>query len=403
MIKKNIPALTGYRAFAAYSVMFAHAADVAFSYSGALSPLRQYTVCMAYLGMTTFFVLSGFVITYNYFDLFSGNSWKYASIKFIIARFARLYPLYFVFLLSSIGFFGNFSFSDRPVELLSFLSLTQSWFNFQMIVFPPAWSISTEFFFYFVFMFIPFAKIKNIKKNGVVFAIILMLLMLFTLYCMWKNQSLITQFLDRIVAVPTSPNSWGWLTYFSPFIRVFEFIMGACAAWLFMNSSTSKESDSPPLVVLVVVYSSVVAIILLCYVQSSSYFNNTFLSFIAINFGFSPFLACIFYNTSKYNLALTRFFSLKPVLFCGEISYSVYIIQFQVFSLFPAYASPAFSTQAFIASSFRCVLFMFFTTVFAYGSYLMIEKPSRTMLRNSLTKFFISNGSTSKSSEWTLE
>ena len=56
MIKKNLPVLTGFRAVAAYSVLLAHAFDVAFSYSGALSPLHSYTVGFAYFGMTTFFV-----------------------------------------------------------------------------------------------------------------------------------------------------------------------------------------------------------------------------------------------------------------------------------------------------------------------------------------------------------
>lgn len=54
MIKKNLPVLTGFRAVAAYSVLLAHAFDVAFSYSGALSPLHSYTVGFAYFGMTTF-------------------------------------------------------------------------------------------------------------------------------------------------------------------------------------------------------------------------------------------------------------------------------------------------------------------------------------------------------------
>ena len=36
--------------------------------------------------------------------------------------------------------------------VLSYVTLTQSWFNVELAAFPPAWSISTEWFFYFAFI-----------------------------------------------------------------------------------------------------------------------------------------------------------------------------------------------------------------------------------------------------------
>ena len=44
--------------------------------------------------MTLFFVLSGFVIQYNYSQPILKNGWR-AVCGFMWARFARLYPLYF--------------------------------------------------------------------------------------------------------------------------------------------------------------------------------------------------------------------------------------------------------------------------------------------------------------------
>jgi peptidoglycan/LPS O-acetylase OafA/YrhL len=44
--------------------------------------------------MSLFFVLSGFVIQYNYADIFLKERLPSATFKFIVARFARLYPLY---------------------------------------------------------------------------------------------------------------------------------------------------------------------------------------------------------------------------------------------------------------------------------------------------------------------
>jgi peptidoglycan/LPS O-acetylase OafA/YrhL len=61
--------LTGLRGIAAYSVLTAHAMDSAFSFAG-ITIFFNFGTCLAYFGMSLFFVLSGFVIHYNYADSF---------------------------------------------------------------------------------------------------------------------------------------------------------------------------------------------------------------------------------------------------------------------------------------------------------------------------------------------
>ena len=46
------------------------------------------------LEMSPFFVLSGFVIQYNYAGIFREERLSFAIRTFLVARFARLYPLY---------------------------------------------------------------------------------------------------------------------------------------------------------------------------------------------------------------------------------------------------------------------------------------------------------------------
>ena len=98
--RNDIPSLTGLRGIAAWLVVIAHTDG----FFVALQPAwleYAWRVC-ANLGMTTFFVLSGFVIHYNYGASIAAKGAP-AIRSFLIARFARLYPLYLLALLISIA------------------------------------------------------------------------------------------------------------------------------------------------------------------------------------------------------------------------------------------------------------------------------------------------------------
>ena len=98
--RNDIPSLTGLRGIAAWLVVIAHTDG----FFVALQPAwleYAWRVC-ANLGMTTFFVLSGFVIHYNYGASIAAKGAP-AIRSFLIARFARLYPLYMLVLLITIA------------------------------------------------------------------------------------------------------------------------------------------------------------------------------------------------------------------------------------------------------------------------------------------------------------
>ena len=85
-----LPALDGLRFMAAMLVAGGHYASI---FSQGSPPVMVTT--LAGLGMTLFFVLSGFVIHYNY----CGTIPKAGGLRaFAVARFARLYPLYIALL-----------------------------------------------------------------------------------------------------------------------------------------------------------------------------------------------------------------------------------------------------------------------------------------------------------------
>ncbi len=146
----DLPPLTGLRFFAAFFVFVGHATPMMLKLSPSPQLVINVTNCIIEVGMELFFVLSGFVIHYNYADIGRPpNSQNLA--RFYIARFARIYPLYVLFLVLLHVLYGG----DLRATAF-FLGMTQSWV-FVLFGGVPlyahlsafiTWSISTEWFFY---------------------------------------------------------------------------------------------------------------------------------------------------------------------------------------------------------------------------------------------------------------
>ena len=102
-----------------------------------------------YLAVTTFFVLSGFVLAHNY----ASTAWNAGSLRrYAAARFARIYPVYFLSLLVVAPFIA----ADRTPAKARFVAahglLVQAWLGHIPVNWnTPAWSLSCEMFFYLSF------------------------------------------------------------------------------------------------------------------------------------------------------------------------------------------------------------------------------------------------------------
>ena len=93
-----VPALDGLRGLAAILVAGAHYMTME---GGA--PLSEIVQTLTGLGMTLFFVLSGFIIHYNYNTTITQPG---GLRMFFVARFARLYPLYILLFLFDFTYTG---------------------------------------------------------------------------------------------------------------------------------------------------------------------------------------------------------------------------------------------------------------------------------------------------------
>ena len=215
---KLIPALTSLRFFAALAVVAHHGVGL---WSFELTPfIRQF----ADIGVSFFFVLSGFVLVWNYSNI-NGKD----TFGFYLKRFLRIYPTHWLvtglYAFSSWTFVSGFTVASLGkwwlLVLLTNLCLLQSWIPIPAYYFSyngPSWSVSCEIFFYLVF---PLLLWLMKKSRVMLLATSLSVLLVFIIIgnCYPPHPS-----------VQTPPIWWqatlnGWVQ-FSPLTRVFEFCVG---------------------------------------------------------------------------------------------------------------------------------------------------------------------------------
>lgn len=157
--RKRLDSLTGLRWWAAFGVFLYHMNIFA------PIPLSSFFDYGNY-GVMFFFVLSGFVLTWSW-SASTSLKQNYQN------RIARIWPLTFVTLLMAIPVFYSFNPEpsqwwvkpfDLPILLLSVIVIQGWWLN-PVILFsgnPASWSLTVEFFFYFLH---PFMMKNGFRKS----------------------------------------------------------------------------------------------------------------------------------------------------------------------------------------------------------------------------------------------
>lgn len=248
----------------------------------------------SYLFVDLFFVLSGFVIAYNYHDkIFSDD----ISVKdFMIRRFLRIWPLHFLML--SLMAAGQFYLHDS----FSVSDFLRHLFLLQSVIYPDdhtilngvSWSISVEFYTYLIFA----AIITRLSSNILFIYAIALCLMIALLN---DSMNTIGQFdLPRCLA---------------------GFIMGVI---LFRATRIIPVHYKQNIVILTIIEMISVLGLIVFFIKA----GKTEWSAIAPFFFF--FFVGVF---SLQSGVISKILSIWPFQFLGSISYSIYMTHIFVFSV----------------------------------------------------------------------
>lgn len=333
--RRNLRSITALRGIAALAVLALH---------GVAAPLGARAPSFLFrgdLGVDLFFVLSGFVLSHVYGETFSGKASTGAILQYLRARLARIYPVHFVILVLCLPGLGTSPAFSSEALLYNLLLLQGpelsygSWYGF-------SWSISAEWHAYLLF---PLAAGALLRRS-------------------WAGALTIAAACLAVLAVSTVPEQ-GTITGTHGILGLIricsEFFAGVCVYRLFdlgwMQPIFARDgvailsamlilglawTPSPPDILIVLL----LPVLLLAVAQNAG--------------------------------AVRRILASRPLLFIGEISYSLYMAQaltrlFQgVVPLTPA--APAGVVAAEI------VVCLAVTVAFGIALHRYVEAPCRALL-----------------------
>lgn len=245
----RLPSLTGLRFFAALSVFFFHItlSNSPIPPNDPINPFRDKNLAntlesifskAGYLGVSFFFILSGFVIAWSYRP---GE----ANTAFWRRRLVKIFPNHLVMWAVAMVLFA--AAITSPKGYLTNLFLLNSFVpddTVYVAVNPPSWTLCSELLFYLLFPFI-FSLVRRIPSRQ-------LWLWAGIMFCGIISVALITQFL--IPDTPKSPitpvsSTQFWFGYIFPGTRLFEFVLGSVLARLVMGGVRVRLSLPVALVV----------------------------------------------------------------------------------------------------------------------------------------------------------
>ena len=293
----QINALTATRAVAAILVFIHHFGTGVFPFNKAVYFFSSGNIAVGY-----FFVLSGFVLYISY----SNKDISYSS--YISKRIGRIVPVYWIALLLAV-LAGVIYYSYNWHSWQAFREFTysalfiQAWIpSYPMCLNGPGWTISIEMFFYFIFPFLLLLQKKNLKIFAALTVVLYTLAQYFHLKYYPDRHSLPDNIVDTV--------------FFNPVMHINQFMIGMIGAYLYgLMKNKGKNLKWLPFVLFAVI------VFLIAERPENISYQVGLISPI-----FMVFIISI-------ALCQPRVLNYKPLVYLGEISYGIYILQQPVYKL----------------------------------------------------------------------
>jgi peptidoglycan/LPS O-acetylase OafA/YrhL len=307
-----LKALTGLRCFAAVNIVLFHFSNP--QWFGFLAPV----VNAGFISVSYFILLSGFVLAYNYSE--RARNGELDRKRFWEARFTRIYPIYLLSLLLSLGqLSGEYPTHTKamfwtglvltPLLLQGFVPSVSTFLN------TPAWTMSAEAAYYVLFPFVakwkrPERIAPHVMKMAGVWALGLV------------PGALYIAFNPDGIAHPDRWSYGPWLEAlkYTPYTHVFSFVFGVMLADL--NRMIARTAQLR-LWLGIIGFGGIYGLLSMGSLVPYSIIHDGLLM---------PLFGCIVLGLAGENL-LAHALGIRPLVFVGEASYCLYLLHFSLWNL----------------------------------------------------------------------
>lgn len=328
---------------------------VVFHFGGESFPFNRaslsFVISQANVGVSYFFILSGFVMVIAY-----GVKDKINSFEFLRNRLARIYPVYFLSLILLFIYYVSVLFAPiSALDLMLDISLLKAWIPSKTTIFnSPGWTLSVELFFYILFPFLFnyfYRKPNSFKKLAL------------PILLFWLISQLVLHGYLYSSLYKGYPSESHNFIYYWPLMHLNEFLIGNLAGLFFLQQKKESTRNYDWLIL-----GMLILMLLALKYHGSLIFHNGLLAVL-----FVPFILLLSLNTGK----ITKLFKSKFLVFLGEISFGLYILQL------PAYVfCMLFFDKAGIKDvTMRFYLFVIILLTFSSMTYAWIESPLREKIK----------------------
>jgi peptidoglycan/LPS O-acetylase OafA/YrhL len=359
---KYLSNLTPLRAIAAIWVIFYHFQSVIAVF---ILPEQTSLLFKGYIMVDLFFIMSGFIISHVYQQSFLSGLSTTNIRRFIVARFARVYPLHLITLLILVSFAALGHAWDPifdPNAILSNVLLIHS-FGIQKIFTwnIPSWSISAEWWAYMAFPFLAILLHRQKKLAMLLLPALVILSYLAIMYWLPRKDPF-----DPTAIVPHNLDAtfdYGFLRGLAGFVTgmLLYAVYEAGLLWnIFQKDST--------------------ATILILGTLACLHFG--------VNDGLYVVLfAAIVLAFARNNAKLHALCNFRIFQYLGKISYSIYLMQVFPLLIFLAgiklpsvrYTAHSASVDFWLGLTY-CLIYVGIVVGLSSITYFWIEKPCRKLI-----------------------
>lgn len=344
----RIEQLTFTRFIAAIFIVIFHYGQGCFLFN---NEYTSFIFKQANIGVSYFFILSGFVMIIAY-----NNKENIFFFEYVKNRLARIYPVFLVaiFLVLGLKLLKEINITDLILNVL----MIQAWIPEKALTINyPGWSLSVELFFYLSFPFLFNCIYKKFSFKNIGFYIILFWLLSQIIFHLITRTNLIKMPIYCIDDI-----------YYNPLMHLNEFLIGNLTGLYFINKiKTMRKNYLVPILFLLLV------LILLFKFPFGLNYHNGLLSVV-----FVPLILFFSLSTDK----LTKLFSHNVFVFLGEISFGIYIMQAPIWIILTDYRLNKYfgidKSNHSLSFFARLVSLILISSL----SYLYFEKP----IRNKISK-----------------